>query len=236
MTALLNQPFLSLVGADASAPDMPPASEILIARFSSLIYTLVRRAPQGAILRAAASGSNAELVHALAEMVVTEAPADDAWTTALIQGSVALALCLEAAGGVWTADEAMTRLQAKRQTLQQWRDGGRVLALQRQDGSFSYPVAQFQPPASDAGVPRPYEAIAQINEIVASRLSPEELVALLATPQSMLPDAHGRPMTPFAAIASGDTARVLDLVRWVATPADEGAPSVTTGPAVMTTA
>lgn len=96
---------------------MPPASEILIARLSALIYSLVRRAPQGAIMRAAASGSNAALVQALADMVVTEAPADDAWTTALMQGSVALAQCLESVGGVWTADEAMTQLQVKRQNI-----------------------------------------------------------------------------------------------------------------------
>jgi len=81
MTALLNRPFLAMVGADTSAPEKSPASEILIARFSSLIDSLVSRAPQAAVIRAAAAGSNAELVHALADMVVTEAPADDAWTT-----------------------------------------------------------------------------------------------------------------------------------------------------------
>ncbi len=236
MTALLNRPFLAMVGADASAPDMSPASEILIARFSSLIYSLVSRAPQAAVIRAAAAGSNAELVHALADMVITEAPADDAWTTALMQGSVALAACLEAAGGVWTADEATTRLMVKRQTLQQWRDSGRVLALQRHDGSFSYPVAQFEPPVSDTGVPRPYEAIAQISEIVGSRLSTEELVALLATPQVMLRDKTGQPMTPFAALALGETTRFLDLVRWVVTPPDADAPDVATGAHASTTA
>ena len=227
MTALLNRPFLAMVGADASAADMPQASEILIARFSALIYTLVLRAPQASVMRAAASGSNAALVHALAEMVVTEGPADDAWTTALLQGSVALAICLEAAGGVWTSDEATTHLRAKRQTLQQWRDSGRVLALQRHDGSYSYPVAQFEPPVSDTGVPRPYEAISQISQLVGSRLNAEELVALLATPQAMLPDAHGHPLTPFAAMAAGDTARVLDVVRWAVTPDDEDAPAAT---------
>ncbi len=228
MTALLHQPFLTMVGADASSPEVSPASEILIARFSSLIYTLVSRAPQAAVIRAAASGSNAELMHALADMVVTEAPADDAWTTALLQGSVALAACLEAAGGVWTADEATTRLMVKRQTLQQWRDSGRVLALQRHDGSYSYPVAQFAPPVSDTGAPRPYEAIAQITQTVGSRLSVEELVALLATPQPLLRDKAGAPMAPFTALALGEAPRVLDLMRWVVTPPDTDAPDVVT--------
>lgn len=111
-----------------------------------------------------------------------------------------------------------------------------MLALQRHDGSFSYPVAQFRPPASDAGVPRPYEAISQLSAVVGCRLSPEELVALLATPQAMLPNAHGHPVTPFAAMVSGDAARVLDLVRWVVTPADEHAPDVAAGGATIPTA
>lgn len=149
---------------------------------------------------------------------------------------MALAACLEAAGGVWTADEASTRLKVKRQTLQQWRDRGRVRALQRHDGSYSSPVVQLAAPVSDTGAPRPYEAIAQITESVGSRLATEELVALLATPQPLLRDKAGQLMTPFAALALGDTAGVLDMMRWVVTPPDVDAPDVATAAQAIATA
>lgn len=96
---------------------------------------------------------------------------------------------------MWTADEAGVNLQVSREALRQWRAQGRVLALARQDGSFSYPLAQFKHPEADTGVPRPYDAIKQINEIVGARLSPEELVALLAAPQAMLTGPDGQQQT-----------------------------------------
>lgn len=120
----------------------------------------------------------------------------------------------------------MAHLRVTRQTLQQWRNQGRVLALARPDGSFSYPLAQFKRPEADTGLPRPYEVIRQINDIVGARLSPEELVGLLASPQAMLVGSDGTNSSPFAAIAAGEVEGVLALVRWVVTPADEGAPAV----------
>lgn len=226
MSTLLKQSFLKMIQADDSAADLSVASEILIARVVGLVYGLVQRAPQGAVVQAAASGSDTALMNSLAAMVITEAPAQDAWSTALLRGRLALAERLEASGGVWTAEEAVTNLQVARQTLQQWRAQGRVIALAREDGSFSYPIAQFKQPVADTVKPRPYDAIKQINGIVGSRLSPEELVALLAAPQAMLTGPDGQQQTPFAALATGDSEGVLDVVRWIVVPPDEDAPTV----------
>jgi hypothetical protein len=226
MGALLKQPFLTMIQADASGPELSTASEILLARISSVVYGLLQRAPQSAVEQAAASGSNAVMMHHVATMMITESPAEDAWAVALLRGSVALAERLEASGGVWAADEAVANLQVSRQTLQQWRTQGRILALPRRDGSFSYPLAQFKPAAADTSAPRPYDAIQQITGIVRSRMSPEELVGWLATEQPMLASAGGAPVTPFAALAAGDTQRVLDALRWLVLPADDGAPTV----------
>lgn len=49
-------------------------------------------------------------------------------------------------------------------------------------------------------------------------------MALLATPQEGLENAEGRVRTCFEAMADGADERVLDLIRWVVTPADEAAP------------
>ena len=76
----------------------------------------------------------------------------------------------------------------------------------------------------------------QGSEIVGSRLSTEELVALLATPQVMFRHKTSRSMTPFAALALGGTTRVLDLVRLVVTPPDADAPYVATGAHASATA
>lgn len=173
MTSLLKQSFLAVANVDESAPDLPLASEILLARISAMAYSLVHRAPQSAVVAAAAAGSNSALMEALASMASTESPSQDAWTSALLRGRFTLAECLEASGGVWTAEEAVVHLGVTRQTLQQWQSQGRVLALARHDGSFSYPVAQFEPAAADTEPPRPYGAIRQINEIVGASLSRE---------------------------------------------------------------
>lgn len=227
MSKLLAQSFLSVIQADESSPAPSAAGEILVARVAALVYGLAQRAPEAAVIQAAASGSSAALMKSLAAMVITEAPAEAAWETALLQGQVALAERLEAVGGVWTAEEAMHRLGVKRQSLQQWRDQGRVLALMRQDGSFSYPLAQFKQPASDTGVPRPYGVIQDITATVGTRMSAEELVAMLAEPQAMLADADAQPMTPFAAIAAGEDDRVMEFVRWAVARPDADAPEAT---------
>ena len=225
MSNFLTEPFLMVVHEEGPAPLLSPASEIFLRRVATLVYGLARRAPQTAVMQAASAGSDTALIRALADMVITEAPAD-AMATALLRGRLALAECLEASGGVWTAEEAVDTLRVKRQTLQLWRDQGRVIALRRSDGSYSYPIAQFAPATSDASVPRPYDAIRTMHELVGGHLSAEELVSLFATPQPMLRDAAGHEQTPFQVLAAGDVDRVLDLVRWVVTPPDADAPLV----------
>jgi hypothetical protein len=138
---------------------------------------------------------------------------------AFARGRVALAERLEAAGGVWTTDEATTHLGLTRQTLQNWRAQRRVVALPRHDGSFVYPVAQFEASSADTGASRPYPAIQVINTLLADLMVAEELVAFLATPQEAL--SHGDvPRTPFAAMRDGATDDVLAMARWIAAPPD----------------
>jgi hypothetical protein len=64
----------------------------------------------------------------------------------------------------------------------------------------------------------------QVATVVWGRRSPTELVAVLALPQPMLPDAHGEPRVPFALLAAGDTEPVLRLLEWLVFPSDEGEP------------
>ncbi len=111
-----------------------------------------------------------------------------------------------------------------RSTLQNWRTTRRVVALERDDGSFAYPVAQFQKPRSDMTSPRPYPALSELGAIVGDRLTEEELVVLLATPQDELISATGRARNAFDRLADGDADAVIAMVMRVVTPADDGAP------------
>ena len=224
MPTMLRQHFLEALGAHEGEADLPAASEIFLLRSMRMLYDLTLRAPQSALMEAAASGSNAALLRSISELVLTESPASEAWEAVMLRGRVALAEAVEATGGVWSTEVALERLQVSRQTLLNWRRERRVLALPRAGNTFVYPVAQFAAPGSDADVPRPYEVIQQIALRVGAHLTPEELVGLLATPQDMLARDDGHPMTPFAAIAAGAGDDVLRLVDWFVTPADDGAP------------
>ncbi len=224
--AILDQPLRAVVQADASDLRLTPLAEAVVARVASMVYRLVSQASPAAVMSAAASGSNAALVGALADLVGVEAQAPDPVALARLRGSVALATRVAESGGVWPADKAIEQLKVTRSTLQNWRMLRRVVALERDDGSFAYPVAQFQQPRSDMSSPRPYPALIQLGAIVGDRLTPEELVVLLATPQEELANADGRARTAFDALADGDVDAVTALVVRVVTPADEGAPLI----------
>lgn len=70
--SLLDQPLYEIVGADPSSPALPPASEALIARTVALALRLVQRAPDSAVVRAAATASDVQLMHELADILATE--------------------------------------------------------------------------------------------------------------------------------------------------------------------
>ena len=59
--------------------------------------------------------------------------------------------------------------------------------------------------------------------------SPQAFTEFLATPQPILAGPHGTPVAPNAAVLTGDSERVLWLLEWVTTPADDGAPLRTDG-------
>lgn len=223
--AMLDQPLRAVVHAAADAR-LTPLAEAVVARVAAMTYELVRHASPAAMLTAAASGTNAALVGALAELVGSEAHAPDPLALARLRGQVTLATRVAESGGVWPADIAIEQLNVTRSTLQNWRMSRRVVALERDDGSFAYPVAQFERPRSDLTSPRPYPILAQLGAIVADRLTSEELVALLATPQEVLAGADGAARTAFDALAAGDADAVIALVTHAVTPADEGAPLV----------
>jgi hypothetical protein len=226
--AILDQPLRTLVGADAAETRLTPLAESVIARVASMAYDLVREASPAAIMTAASSGSNAALVGALADLVGAESNARRPDAIARLRGQVALATCVAESGGVWGADDATAKLHVTRSTLQNWRTTRRVVALERDDASFAYPVAQFEPARSDLTSPRPYAAMARIGEIVGDSLSPEELVALLATPQEALGNSSGGGVsrTPFQALADGDAEAVLALITHAVARSDADAPSV----------
>ncbi len=224
MSTILDHPLRTLVKADDAEPGLSQTAEALVARVAAMVYGLVRDASPTAVSHAAASGSNAALVGALAEIVASTGSADDEWTMAMLRGQVALAELLENAGGVWTADVAVARLGVSRTTLQNWRRLGRVVCIRTDDGSFIYPAAQFGKPRSDRSQPRPHLGIADVTALLGKQMTPEELVALLVTPQDMLATSTATARTMLQAIADGDAKQALDVARWLATPSDEGAP------------
>ena len=222
--SILDQRLSSVVHADASESRLSPLAEAVVARVATMAYQLVSHASPAAVMTAAASGSNAALVSALADLVGAESRAPDPVAIARLRGHVTLATRVAESGGVWPADRAMEQLGVTRSTLQNWRTSRRVLALERDDGSFAYPVAQFQQPRSDMTSPRPYPALSELGAIVGDRLTAEELVVLLATPQEELVSATGAARNAFDALADGDAEAVIAMVLRVVTPADDGAP------------
>ena len=223
--AMIDQPLRTLVQADAGEARLSPIEEAVVVRVATMVYELVQRASPAAVMTAAASGSNAALVGALADLVGAEAASPDPIAAARLRGQVAVATRLTESGGVWGADEAIDQLRVTRSTLQNWRTARRVIALERDDGSFAYPVAQFEPPRSDLQAPRPYPAMATIGACAKDALSAEELVVLLATPHERLGTGTRAARTGFEALADGDASLVIDLVADVARPADADAPS-----------
>lgn len=69
-------------------------------------------------------------------------------------------------GGVWDDDQAIQHLGITQATLENWREQRSVLALRRHDGSFAYPVGQFERASSDTT--RPHPAILAIGAVVAA--------------------------------------------------------------------
>ncbi len=221
---LLDQPLRTLVHAEASDTRLTPLAESVVVRVAAMVYELVTQASPAAVMNAAASSSNAAMIGALADLVGIEAQHPDPSTIARLRGHVILATRVAESGGVWPADQAIKHLNVTRSTLQNWRTSRRVLALERDDGSFAYPTAQFERPRSDLSAPRPYSALPRLLDVVGDQLTAEELVVLLATPQESLADEHGRARTAFDALADGDAGAVVAMVTRAVTPADEGAP------------
>jgi hypothetical protein len=201
----------------------PNLAEAVAARAAGLAAALVAQASAATLLHAASAPTDSAFVGALADLILESGRVDPV-AAARLRGRIALAAAIEDSGGAWSADQAQIALGVGRTTLQNWREQGRVLALEAADGSFLYPVAQFAQPASDLTAPRPYRAIADIVAAARGAVSTEELVAMLAVPQAMLTDISAHPLTPFAALAAGQEARAVELVRWAAAAADADAP------------
>ena len=74
--SLLDQSLYEIVGADPSAPALPPESEALIKRTASPALRLIQRAPESAVVRAAAAGSDMQLIHAPEDLLALQEDAD----------------------------------------------------------------------------------------------------------------------------------------------------------------
>lgn len=226
MARLLDESLATLLDVPVTGAVRPEVAAF-VARVATLAFTTASAVPPTATIRALAANTPESLLGAFAELLTTAnvgpgAPAP--FAAALLRGRVVLADVLARSGGVWRADEAQARLRVSRTTLLQWRDAGRVLAVPVAD-SFVYPVAQFAPPATDLEAPRPYPAMADVLAAARGRLTSGELAGLLATPQASLAAADGEPRTGFAAIAAGDAARVVGMVRHVGSAPDADAPA-----------
>jgi hypothetical protein len=212
-------------GASVPAPPRSPIAESVAARAAGLAAALVDRASPATLLNAASAPTDSAFLGAMADLLL-ETAYPDSVASARLRGRIALARAIEQAGGLWTADQAQHELGVKRSTLQNWRDDGRVLALAAADGSFLYPIAQFEPPATDLTRPRPFPAIAAITAKASNTLSSEELIALLCVPQPMLSDANDLAISPFDALARGREDSVLAMLDWLREDPDADAPQV----------
>lgn len=224
MASLLDQPLGNVLGVSSQADSISPSVEAFVTRIAGVALELAQGAAPAALAKALASVSNAALVGAFGELLTLDAPSSHVKIRALLRGRVALVELLEASGGVWSAEEATTNLGRSRASLQKWRDGKRVIALRQADGSYKYPVAQFAPSTTDLGKPVPLPGIQGVLAAAGTALTPEELVALLATSHASLQGSDRQARTGFEALAAGDADIVIDLVRHVATPADAEAP------------
>lgn len=231
MASILDRPLGSVLGVSAKADSISPAVEAFVTRIAGVALELAQGASPAALAKALASVSSAALVGAFGELLTVEAPGSNVKIRALLRGRVAVVQLLEASGGVWSAEEATTNLGRSRAALQKWRDGRRVIALKQADGSYKYPVAQFAPAMTDLGKPVPLSGIQDVLAVAGDVLSPEELVALLATPNEILGTSGGR-RTGFEALADGDVDAVVAMVRHVVTADDAGAPDAREEPAV----
>lgn len=145
---------------------------------------------------------------------------------ALVRGRTILLQLLDDVGGLWTAAQAAEHLSILPSELQAWMENGQVLALQRGDGSYAYPVAQF---AQSVTRGRPYPGIAEVISVVGDYMTSEELAGFLASPRralalpSHVADTSARARTGFDAIAAGDADLIVNIVRRFVTPPDSGA-------------
>lgn len=223
MATLLDQPLHAFL--EGPAGQVSPQGEAFVVRVASLAYQVAADTPPAALTRALASGSATAFLRELVALVLARGVSTPE-AEARLRGELAISEALERTGGLWRADEAQTALRVSRAALHAWRSTGRVLALPLADGSFGYPVAQFVPAAADTAPPRPHPALPAVLA-AAGRLTPYELFGLLATAQPALAaaDAPDRPRTGFEALRAGDGPHVVDLLIFLTTVDDAGAPA-----------
>lgn len=208
------------------------AAQDLYSPDSSLAAVELRRAgsaPDG--IGAALSWLKRDLESLLAVRHVFEARAqatNTALAAAFARGADMLEACVARTGGAWTAADATAQLGISMDTLQAWQAQRLILALDWPATYWRYPVVQFLRHGASGGRLTPDPAMRPLLEIADGHLTDSELFGILATPQPMLATDDGEPRTGFAAIAVGDLDPVHVMLRWLVTPADEGAPPAKT--------
>ena len=152
------------------------------------------------------------------------------WLAAeLSHGRAILLRALEDAGGLWSDEEVARHFNITLEAVQEWTDRSKILAVEHLDGHRVYPSAQFERRGAMLSAPHSFVSIAAIIT-AAGDMNREELAGLLVTPQDWFATRDGisgsalRARTGFEAIADGDAHMVIELVRDLAIPADEGAP------------
>lgn len=153
---------------------------------------------------------------------------DEHLAKVLAEGQEALLQALEEAGALWSAEEVARQFGATPAAVLEWLREERFLAVRRADGSLAFPAAQFEAQWTEGlAAPRSFACIESIIR-AARDMNHGELAGLLVTPQEVLATGEGATSRPartgFEAIADGDCSRVVELVRELAIPADEGAP------------
>ena len=127
-------------------------------------------------------------------------------------------------GGAWPEAEAAHVLGVSVQELRAWQRDRRVLAFDDDSRCMVHPAIQYMPNRAGAAAILP--GLDRVLATIGDYLQPQEIFGLLASHQVWLATGTERARTGFAALAHGDADRVVEMARYVVTPADLGAPPI----------
>lgn len=228
MSRLFDSPLVDLLEVREHDSPISPTAEALVVRVAGLTLDAARSASETLLLRALSTSSDVALLSAVAELLMSQATTRSALSVAFLSGRLAVAELLEDTGGAWSEEDVLRHLGISASELQAMHARHQVLGMRRRlDRAFYYPVAQFKGSPRRPGSVQVLPGLDEVLATAGTSLGSASVFDILATPQESLAartDPNSRPRSGFQALADGDVAAVVALMRRVVTSVDEGAP------------